>query len=76
MNMELYMDVSIVFHTKFRYPPGGRSGEDYYDDLWRSGRLNEVGTDKLTNLRILRTENDDVYWAKVKTYIFGLRINL
>jgi len=73
---EFYMDISNLFHTKFRYPPGGLSGEDYYYDLWQSGRLDQVGTDKLTNPKILRTENDDVYWAKVRTYIFGLRLNL
>jgi len=76
MNLEFYMDVSNIFHTKFRYPPGGQSGEDYYDDLWKSGRLDQVGTDKLTNPKILRTESDDVYWAKLKTFIFGLRMNL
>ena len=73
---ELYLDVSNLFHTRFRYPPGGRSGEDYYDDLWQSGRLNSVGTDKLSNPKILRTENDDVYWGRVKTYVIGLRIEL
>jgi len=76
LNCEFYMDVSNIFHTEFRYPPGGRSGEDYYDDLWKSGRLNEVGTDKLSDPKILRTENDDVYWARVRTVIFGLRLNM
>ena len=76
LNLEFYLDVSSILHTKFRNPPGGRSGEDYYDDLWESGRLNQVGTDKLSNPEILRTESDDVYWAKHKTYILGLRINL
>lgn len=73
---ELYMDISNVWHTKFRYPPGGQSGEDYYYDLWQAGRLDQVGTDKLTNPDILRTESDDVYWAKLKTVIFGLRLHL
>ena len=50
--------------------------EDYYDDLYESGRLDEVGTDKLSDPDILRTESDNVYWAKLKTFIFGLRINL
>ncbi|MDZ7261059.1 MAG: carboxypeptidase regulatory-like domain-containing protein [candidate division KSB1 bacterium] len=76
LHLELYLDVSNILHTKFRYPPSGRSGEDYYDDLWTSGRLNQVGTDQLTNPRILRTEDDDVYWARVKTIIFGLRVNI
>jgi len=75
-NIELYMDASNIFHTKYRNPPGGRSREDYYDDLYESGRLDEVGTDKLSNPDILRTESDNVYWAKLKTFIFGLRINL
>ena len=75
-NLEFYMDVSSILHTKFRYPPGGQSGEDYYYDLLESGRLDQVGTDKLTNPKILRTESDDVYWAKVKTFVFGLRVNL
>lgn len=76
LNIELYMDASNILHTKFRYTPGGRSREDYYDDLYESGRLDEVGTDKLTNPEILRTESDNVYWAKLKTFIFGLRVNL
>ncbi len=76
LNMEFYLDVSSIFHTKFRYPPGGRSGEDYYDDLWASRRIDQVGTEKLTNPEILRTESDNVYWARLKTYILGLRVNL
>jgi len=74
--LELYLDVSNILHTEFRNPPGGRSGEDYYDDLWESGRLDKVGTDELTNPQILRTESDDVYWARVKRTVLGLRINL
>jgi hypothetical protein len=76
MNIEFYMDASNIFHTKFRNLPGGRSREDYYDDLYESGRLDEVGTDKLSDSDILRTESDNVYWGKLKTFIFGLRVNL
>ncbi len=74
LSWEFYMDASNILHSKYRYPPGGRSGDDYYDDLWESGKLDQVGTDKLTDPEILNTENDDVWWAKVKTFIFGLRI--
>ena len=76
LNFEVYMDMSNVFHTEFRYVPGGTSREDYYDDLWAAGRLDQVGTDELSNSKILRTESDDIYWAKLKYYVFGLRINL
>ncbi len=76
MRFELYMDVSNIFHTKYRYVPGGQAGIDYYNDLWDSGRLDEVGTDKLSNPLILRTESQDVYWAKLKEYLFGFRFNL
>ncbi len=76
VNFEVYLDVSNLFHSSYRYPPGGASGEDYYDDLWKSGRINEVGTDELTDPKILRTENDDVYWGKVQRFIFGVRINI
>jgi len=76
MRFELYMDVSNIFHTKYRNVPGGQAGVDYYNDLWDSGRLDEVGTDKLSNPLILRTESQDVYWAKLKEYMFGLRFNL
>jgi len=76
MHFELYMDVSNIFHTKYRNVPGGQAGVDYYNDLWDSGRLDEVGTDKLSNPLILRTESQDVYWAKLKEYMFGLRFNL
>jgi len=76
LDVELYVDVSNVFHTKYRYLPGGQSREDYFDDLWKSGRVDQVGTDRLTNPRILRTENDDVYWARVKMVVFGARVNL
>ncbi len=74
-NLELYLDISNVLHTKFRYIPGGDSREDYYYDLWQSGRLNELGTDELSNPEILRTWSDDVYWAKYRRVIFGLRLN-
>ncbi len=76
INMELYMDISNIFHSTFRNPPTGTSGEDYYDELWEAGRLDQVGTDELTNPMILLTENDDVYWGRVKIFNFGLRINL
>lgn len=73
---ELYMDVSNILHSKFRNIPGGKSKEDYYDDLWNSGRIDQLGTDELSNPEILRTWSDDVYWAKKKIYVFGLRMNL
>lgn len=76
VNFELYLDGSNIIHTRFRYPPGGRSGEDYFDDLWNSGRLNKVGTDKLTNPQILRSYNDDIYWGRVKSVVMGMRIDL
>ena len=75
-NLEFYMDMSNILHNKFRNPPGGQSGEEYYNELLDSGRIDEVGTDDLKNPQILRTESDDVYWAKLKTFVFGLRINL
>ena len=75
-SLEFYVDASSILHTKFRNPPGGQSGEDYFNDLWDSGRLREVGTDKLSNPRILRTESDDVYWARHKTFVLGLRLML
>ncbi len=74
-NMEFYMDVSNILHSKFRNIPGGDSKEDYYDDLWNSGRLDELGTDELTNPKILRTWSDNVYWGEYKSYVFGLRIH-
>jgi hypothetical protein len=74
--LEFYTDISNVLHTKFRNPPGGISKEEYYDDLWESGRLDEVGTDELSNPKILRTESDDVYWARVKRVIMGFRLSL
>jgi len=76
LNGELYVDVSSIFHTKYRYPPGGKAGEDYYDDLYFTGRLDKVGTDKVSDPLILRTESDNVYWARLKTVIFGLRLSL
>ena len=76
INFEIYLDVSNVLHSSYRYPPTGRSGEDYFNDLWNSGRLDEVGTDQLSNPKILRTENDDVYWARDKKILLGLRVNL
>ena len=74
-SFELYMDASNLLHTKYRYPPGGQAGEDYFDDLYKTGRLDKVGTDKVSDPLILRTESDDVYWAKLKTFIFGIRFH-
>jgi outer membrane receptor protein involved in Fe transport len=74
-NFELYMDVSNILHTKFRNVPGGKANEDYFNDLWSTGRLGEVGTDKVSDPLILRTENEDVYWARLKHIILGLRLN-
>ncbi len=73
---EFYMDASNILHTKYRYPPGGQAGEDYFDDLYKTGRLDKVGTDKVSDPLILRTESDNVYWAKLKTFIFGFRFYL
>ncbi len=74
-NFELYMDVSNILHTKFRNVPGGKANEDYFNDLWSTGRLGEVGTDIVSDPLILRTENEDVYWARLKHIILGLRLN-
>ncbi len=74
--LELYMDVSSILHSKFRELPGGQAREDYFNDLYNSGRLDQLGTDKLTDPSILNTESDNVYWAKFKYIIFGLRFNL
>jgi len=76
MSIETYMDISNILHTKFRNPPGGTAGEDYYDDLFASDRINEVGTDKVSDALILRTESDNVYWATLKEIILGVRIHL
>ncbi|NLP09677.1 TonB-dependent receptor [bacterium] len=76
MSLETYMDISNILHTKFRNPPGGTAGEDYYDDLFASNRINEVGTDKVSDPMILRTESDNVYWATLKEVVFGIRIHL
>ena len=76
VSTEIYLDASNILHTTFRNPPGGLSGEDYYDDLWESGRINQVGTDELNDPTILRTENDDVYWGRVKNFVLGFRIYL
>jgi hypothetical protein len=76
INFEVYLDISNIYSSSYRYPPGGASGEDYYDDLWASGRIDHVGTDQLSDPKILRTENDDVYWGQVKQFIVGLRINI
>jgi hypothetical protein len=74
--LEVYADLSNVLHTKFRTVPGGKAGEDYYEDLWSTGRLDQVGTDKVSDPLILRTENQDVYWARLKRIILGLRLVL
>jgi len=76
VNMEFYMDVSNILHSKYRNVPGGNAGIDYYDDLYHSGRLDQVGTDELTDPSILNTESDNVYWAKLREFIFGFRMNL
>jgi len=76
MSVETYMDISNILHTKFRNPPGGTAGEDYYDDLYASGRINEVGTDQVSDAMILRTESDNVYWATLKEIVLGVRIHL
>ncbi|MBC8183732.1 TonB-dependent receptor [candidate division KSB1 bacterium] len=76
LGIELYMDASNVVRSKFRYLPGGGNREDYFDDLYDSGRLDQLGTDKLTDNRILNTESDDVYWAQLREFIFGIRIYL
>jgi hypothetical protein len=74
--LELYLDVSSILHSKYRELPGGQSREDYFNDLYYSGRRDQLGTDKLTDPSILNTESDNVYWAKYKYILFGLRFNI
>ncbi len=76
LSIEAYVDISNIYHTKFRYLPGGTIGEDYYDDLYASGRLDQLGTDKVSDPMILRTESDDIYEGKLIEYVVGIRIHL
>lgn len=77
IQLECYMDVSNIFHSKFRYAPGDDDNKRrYFTDLYDSNRLDQVGTDKLTNQAILNTDSDNVYAGKYKHIIFGIRVNL
>ena len=76
LSMEFYVDVSNILHTEFRNLPGGLSKEDYFDDLFQSGKIDKLGTTDLSNPGILNTESDDVFWAKKKKVILGLRLSM
>jgi len=75
--VEVYMDLSNLLVSKFRNPPGGRAGEDYYSDLFASGRLDQVGTDELTDPAILNTEaeRNAVYRGQYRSVVLGMRMN-
>jgi len=76
IQLELYSDMSHILHNKIRGIPAGRDKEDYFNDLFDSGRINELGTDKLTDPSILNTEQDNIYWGRFKQIVVGLRIKL
>ncbi|MCI0515324.1 TonB-dependent receptor, partial [candidate division KSB1 bacterium] len=75
LRIEFYLDISNVLHSKFRELPDRASREDYFMDLFYAGRLNELGTDKLSEPGILNTESDNIYRGKLKEYVLGLRFN-
>ncbi len=74
MGMEVYLDVSNLFVSKYRNPPGyGPALEDYYNDLFKHGKTNRVGSEDVSDPLLLRTESKVKYRGKLRLYVLGVR---
>ncbi len=74
LNMEAYLDISNLW--KSFYQNVGLS-KDYYDDLYANNKTDRVGSDEVSNKRILRSESQYHNSTQVpSTYVFGIRIKL
>lgn len=74
IGFELYLDVSNLLVSKFR--TAIPNSKDYYDDLYANGKTDRVGSEEVSDKKILRTESPVLYQGQHRTYIFGLRVNL
>ena len=86
---ELYLDISNFLVSKYRYPPstpvhlasGGQSGFEseiaYYDDLYKHGKTDKVGTEDVSDPKILQTwRNWGKYRGEHRIFTLGLRIKI
>jgi hypothetical protein len=69
---ELYLDISNLLVSNYR----NIGGKDYYNDLWRNGKTDKVGSEDVSDKRILRTESDNLYRGNYSTYVLGMRLIL
>ncbi len=89
LRFEAYLDVTNFLVSKYRYPPsiptslasGGQSGFSghiaYYDDLYMNGKTNKVGSEDVSDPKILETWRDwGLYRGELRTFTLGLRIKL
>ena len=74
LNFELYLDISNLWVSKYRTAIPNRS--DYYNDLYANGKTDKVGSEEVSNQKILRTESDVLYAGQHRTFILGLRIRI
>ncbi len=72
-SLKFYMDISNLWTSKYRYPPGGQAGRDYYNDLYENGKKDQVGTDEVSDKRILRTHREVNYAGAFRSFIIGMR---
>ncbi|KAA3618658.1 MAG: TonB-dependent receptor [Calditrichaeota bacterium] len=72
-SLRFYMDISNLWVSEYRFPPGGEAGKLYYSDLYENGRKDEVGTDKVANKDILRTHREVNYAGEYRSLIIGMR---
>ncbi len=73
-NMELYLDISNLFVTKYRVAIP--NSVDYYNDLYANGKTDKVGSEDVSNPLILRTQSDVLYAGQHRIYMLGFRFNL
>ena len=76
IQLELYLDISNLIVSKYRNIDRNIGGKDYYDDLWRNGKTDKVGSENVSDQRILRTESDNLYRGNISTYVLGMRLIL
>lgn len=77
MDLEVYLDVSNLWVSKFRTAntTGGdhTARVDYFNDLYAHGKLDRVGSEEVSDPTLLRTEAFAKYRGELRQYIVGVR---
>ena len=76
MKLEVYLDVSNLWVSKFRLLPSYTPARiDYFNDLLEQGKTDRIGSEEVSDPLLLRTESRTLYRGQLRLYVLGVRYN-